>query len=181
MWPHMSSTCKHSRVERIFLTGFMGAGKTTVGRSLATALCWSFVDLDHIIEQLAGISISSIFAERGEEVFRSLETAALKDVATHERVVISTGGGIVVNPLNRCLMRESGVIVHLSVHAEEAMKRLEGDTSRPLLSGDDRFARIAALLEERSEAYADADMIVETAGRSPREITQDILTWIQTR
>jgi shikimate kinase len=166
-------------VKRIFLTGFMGAGKTTVGRLLAASLGWDFLDLDQEIVETAGVSIPEIFALQGELVFRSMETEALRRVLLRERVVVSTGGGIVTVPLNRSLMRRSGSVINLRVTLEDVLQRLADDNSRPLLSGENRSAKITTLLAERAAGYADADLVVNTGGRNPDAIVKDICAWIQ--
>lgn len=167
--------------ERIYLTGFMGAGKTTVGRLLARSLGWEFIDLDEEIVSAAGVSITRIFAEQGEKEFRSLEAAALRAVGSRSRSVISTGGGVVTDPANRRFMHETGLLVNLAITAEEVLQRLSGDRSRPLLSGEDRSAKITTLLAERADGYADADLVIDTTGRSPVELVQGILAWIKQR
>jgi shikimate kinase len=116
---------------------------------------------------------------RGEVGFRSLETAALQRVLLREKAVISTGGGVVTVPLNRSLMRGAGVVINLRVTLEDVLQRLAGDATRPLLSGEDRSAKITTLLAERAAGYADADLVVDTSGRSPDAIVKDIRAWIQ--
>jgi shikimate kinase len=166
-------------MQRIFLTGFMGAGKTTVGRILARTLGWEFVDVDQLIVDGSGSSIPEIFVRQGEAGFRRLESEVLREILSRDRLVVSTGGGIVIDPVNRRLMRESGAVINLSVTADAVLQRLAGDASRPLLSGEDRSAKIATLLAERAAGYADADLVLETSGRTPAAIAKDILAWIQ--
>lgn len=179
----------------IYLTGFMGSGKTTVGKALAELLAVPFTDLDSDIEARAGMSIPRIFAERGESGFREEETKALIAAAecfsiigimeTHmpdrgiPSAVISCGGGIVLSPENRGIMRASGTVVHLSVSAEEAIRRLSGDTGRPLVNGKSP-EEIASLLSERLPLYEEAaDFAVNTDGREPSDIALEIETLIE--
>ncbi len=140
----------------IYLTGFMGSGKTTVGRRLAHELSWDFVDLDEAIEARAGMSIPRIFAERGEESFRELESRCLRREATREEpAVIATGGGVVLDPGNRQVMDDSGLIFWLHPSFEVISARL-GKSSRarrPLFS-DEEKAR--ALYRQRLDVYRTA-------------------------
>ena len=121
-------------MRHIILTGFMGAGKTTVGKLLAQKLGCPFLDTDQLIQQQAGMSISRIFAEKGEETFRSLETAILKEAWTQEEAwVLSVGGGLPMREENRRLLKRIGAVVYLRVNRDTVLRRLSGDTTRPLL------------------------------------------------
>lgn len=154
----------------IFLTGFMGSGKSTVGRKLATLPGMPFTDLDAVISKNAGTSIPDIFRCAGEEAFRFLERKALLDIAHRaEPGVIATGGGLPVNPLNRRVMKACGVIVHLKTSFESIMNRVSDDLSRPLWNSDSR-----ALFESRKDAYGDADIIVDTDTKTVEQIAREI-------
>lgn len=154
----------------IFLTGFMGSGKSTVGRKLAALLEMPFTDLDTTISKKAGTSIPDIFRCAGEEAFRFLERKALLDIARRaEPCVVATGGGLPVNPLNRRIMKACGVIVHLQTSFESIMERVSDDQSRPLWNKDSR-----ALFESRKGAYDDADLIVGTDTKTVEQITGEI-------
>ena len=127
-------------MNNIFLTGFMGVGKTSVGQAVARQLGWPYVDTDDVLERIAGKSIEAVFAEDGEDAFRLLESQALAEVCTGERQVISTGGGMVNSTANRSLMRASGFVVCLEATPETIVQRLypEGvgqGAVRPLLAG----------------------------------------------
>jgi shikimate kinase len=149
---------------KIYLTGFMGSGKNTVGRILASQLGWPFRDLDSDIETAAGKSISSIFEEDGEEKFRQLETQALHRVVT-DPAVISTGGGSFI--FNRDWMLQNGTVVYLDVPFEVLTQRITAESSRPLWKNAEK------LFKERSDQYRMAHFMVD-ANRSAAEVATDI-------
>ncbi len=165
----------------VFLIGFMATGKTTVGGMLAKRLGWSYVDLDREIERIAGKIVSEIFASEGEAGFRQREHEALRSLSDSSKTVISTGGGAGAQEHNLTWMLRSGRVVTLSVTAEEAVKRARGGKGRPLLENQaDPVAAAAELLERRAPFYARAHFTVETVGRLPKEVTEEILDWIAT-
>lgn len=147
---------------RLFLTGFMGAGKSRVAAELAGRTGLRHVDLDREVEEEAGLAIPQIFAERGEEGFRELERAALERVAHRDGVVVATGGGTVVDPANVETLRAAGVTVWLRPPVEELLARLSREPSeeRPLFESPEQAVR---LYEERLAAYATADHELEVA------------------
>lgn len=155
----------------IFLVGFMGAGKTTVGRTLAEHLGYDFFDLDELIEAQAAKSVQAIFAELGEAEFRRLEHEAIRACSNRSRAVIALGGGAYVSAWNRTLLRTIGRTVWLDCPLDVCLRRVSGDQSRPLL-GDEGEMR--ELLEERRPAYSQADYIVETGELSPEELVIEI-------
>jgi shikimate kinase len=159
-------------VERIYLVGFMGAGKTSVGRALAAQLKWSFADLDAEIERSQKISVSDIFAKSGEPHFRQLERKHLKRLSGRPRVVIALGGGAVVDPENRMLMDSTGVTVWLNVSFETAARRVEMDGTRPLFKDPDRAER---LYESRLPIYKLARIHVPADNRPPAEIAGEVV------
>ncbi len=165
-------------MQPLFLTGFMGAGKSAVGRRLADLLHIPFVDLDLKIEAEAGCTVTEIFSRFGEPHFRTLESQVLRRVAGQGGQVVATGGGVVIAADNRRVMRATGRVIHLKVSVDEVGRRLQGDTTRPLLRGEDPGARVRQLLAEREEFYADADLAVETTGRSIDEIVGEIACWL---
>jgi shikimate kinase len=123
-------------MQRIFLVGFMGAGKTTIGKKLASQMKLSFVDLDLFIENRYHQTISGIFAEKGEEIFRNMEQKALREVAEFEDVVIATGGGTPCFHQNMLFMNENGTTVYLKVSTDELIKRITlHQSTRPVLKG----------------------------------------------
>jgi shikimate kinase len=138
----------------IILTGFMGTGKTAVGREVAVRTGRPFVDLDDLIEQRAGKSIPEIFAQDGEPAFRALEAAVCGEMAAPTGLVIATGGGAVVNPANREALAAGGTVICLEADLETILQRVGRGDDRPMLAGPDRVARIRELLAARAEAYA---------------------------
>jgi shikimate kinase len=159
----------------IFLTGFMGCGKTSVGRVLAERLHCPFVDLDEVIVQEAGASVKEIFAAQGEPAFRRLESLALQRIAAGAKAVVSTGGGAVIARENRAIMRVAGSIVNLTASIETIVTRLSGDSQRPLLEGDVSVERIRTMLELRQEFYADADLRIDTTAKTVLAVVEEIL------
>jgi shikimate kinase len=162
----------------IVLIGLMGSGKSVVGRLLAQKLGRPFIDTDEEIMRQAGQTIPAIFAADGEAGFRAREVAVIANAAAHERQVIATGGGAVLDPANRDALRRTGRLVWLDAPASELYRRAlaQGLAERPLLSGLDPAARLAALSEERAPAYAAAAHVrIETAGRPPEVVAEEIL------
>ena len=153
-------------MSHIVLTGFMGAGKTSVGRTLALSLGYPFVDLDAEIERREGKRVSALFAERGESGFREAEHAALQALAEAPPSVIATGGGVVLREDNQVLLKELGTVVYLAVTPEEAMARLGGAGDRPLLANGGLAAARDILAARLSLYAATADHVVDTGGRS---------------
>ena len=160
----------------LVLTGFMGTGKTSLGKLLAEKLGRGFVDLDQKIEQDTGMTIPQIFEKYGEKYFRELEKNAVKEVAARKNLVIATGGGTVKDEENIRLLKESGVMVCLTTEPEEIFRRTERRGERPVLdAGDeDRLNTIKKLLAERQKFYAQADYTVDTTNWSPLQIMNDI-------
>lgn len=161
----------------IVLIGFMGSGKTTVGRELHQRLGYPLVDMDQVIEQRAKKSITTIFAEDGETVFRDMETALLGELCEHAtRRIISTGGGVVGRPENRALLRLMGYVVWLHAPMDVILERTGKNRDRPLLQTDDPAARAAALMEVRQPLYKQtAHLKVDTAGLDCGELATGIL------
>lgn len=164
--------------EHIILIGFMGAGKSTVGRRLSRKLSRQLLDTDAMIEARAGMTVSEIFASRGEAAFRATETEVLAGLALRrEPVIISTGGGMPMRPENREALRKLGHVVWLRVKPGTVCERLAGDNTRPLLAGDDRQQKVEALLAQRGPIYGEtAHLTVDADGRAPEEIAEEILT-----
>ncbi len=165
----------HSFSGTLFLTGFMGAGKSTVGQVLADRLNCPFLDLDALIVARAGKSIAAIFAAEGEPAFRHLETETLLSLPTGGLSVCATGGGLVVSAANRRFMRANGRIVYLRARWATLQARLTGSSGRPLASAAHDWASVHALLRQRLPVYAEADLIVDTDGRSVDNIVASIL------
>lgn len=160
----------------VVLTGFMGTGKTTVGRLVARDLGWTFVDTDDVIVARHG-PIDAIFAEQGEDAFRALERETAADVARSRHHVIATGGRMLLDPANADALTTTGRVFCLAASAAEIVRRLRADVDgpvRPLLAGDDPAAAVARLLNERAAGYGQFEQ-VHTAGRSPQDIATDII------
>lgn len=173
------STCVPTERSNIFLTGFMGTGKSSVGKVLAARTGRRLVDLDEVVVAGSGMSIPEIFAKNGEPAFRALEREALQQLGSDSCLVVATGGGAVIDPENRRAMRSSGVIVNLTASPDAIGARLTGDDSRPLLREDNSRIKILSMLAEREAYYADADVRIDTSGRTVDEIVQEILFWLK--
>jgi shikimate kinase len=160
----------------LYLVGMMGAGKSAVGRPLAEALGYRFVDADSVIAQTAGRSIPEIFASDGETGFRDLETAVLDSIAHWHSLVVATGGGVVTRPRNWGHLQQ-GVVIWLDAPQELLLARLIADsTPRPLLAQADPAERLGALLAERRPLYGQADLSVEQLEEdSPSQIARKVL------
>ena len=162
----------------IILIGFMGSGKTTVGKRLAAYLDWPLMDTDSLIEEAEGCTISTIFAERGEQAFRDMETAVLSRLLLleePERAVISAGGGMALREENRALMHRLGRVVYLEADDETLYARLRNDSSRPKLQGGDLRERIRTLRAQREAIYREAaDIQIDTGVYPPPETARRI-------
>ena len=152
------------------LVGFMGTGKTSIGRRLATQLRMRYVDTDDIVERDSGRCISDIFAEDGEPAFRELESEAVRKVSKLYNYVISTGGGVVLKEANMVELKRNGIVFCLTATPEEIYRRVRHQSHRPLLQTPDPLTKIKSMMEERHPYYAKADYMVETTGRSFGEI-----------
>jgi len=161
----------------IYLTGFMGAGKTSVGKLLAIELGIDYYDTDEIIIAASGMSIGEIFKTRGERFFRDTETGLLKLLGEKPlgTCIISTGGGAILREENRTAMRQNGLIIFLDVSAEEAYRRVSKSKDRPLLNTTNPLDTIKDLLEKRRPFYQKADLIVQTSGLSISETAKIII------
>lgn len=160
----------------IFLAGFMGSGKTVVGRAMARNLGWRFADTDQEIERRAGKSVSALFADKGEPWLRSLERRVVRALAKGSRRVVALGGGALLDAGNRRALSGSGLLVRLSCAEPELWRRLRSDLGlRPLLSGERPRRSLRLLLRQRRAAYRGADMTVSTTHRSPAEAAREIV------
>ncbi len=164
--------------KNIVLIGFMGSGKSTVGRELHQRLGYRLMDLDHLIEQSVGKKITEIFREDGEPAFRDFETLQLMQISalTDARHIISTGGGIVIRPENRALLRKLGYVVWLRATGDVIFERTSRNRDRPLLNQPDAREKITALMAEREPWYREtAHLTIDTAGLESHEIASGIL------
>lgn len=164
-------------MKNIILIGFMACGKSSVGRRLSQALNMEFLDTDELIEEKEGITVSKIFAERGEAAFRAMETECLKDLLDKETLpfVLSVGGGLPIREENRRLLSQIGTVVYLKVSAETVFMRVRNDTRRPLLQTPNPRGRIMDLMSARKQFYEDAaDVVLEADDKSFDVIIEEI-------
>jgi shikimate kinase len=162
-------------IHNLALIGFMGTGKSSVGRLAAAHLRYDFVDTDEWIEQRAGRTITQLFAEQGEPAFRELERQLVAEMAGWRRKVIATGGGLAANEANLAGLKTHALVVCLWASPEAVWERVRHQSHRPLLQGPDPLHTIRALLEQRRPFYQQADVLVNTAMRSVREVAQHVL------
>jgi shikimate kinase len=163
----------------LILTGFMGSGKSSVGKVLAPLLSCPFIDLDSEIVAVSGCSINDIFSRDGEQTFRGMESRCLQEVLKRGRSVIATGGGVVIADVNRGLMRAQGIVVNLLVTVPQVLKRLDGATDRPLFCGSDPANHVKLLMDAREQFYADADIRIDTDGKSVEDVAAEILRFVK--
>lgn len=163
------------RIENLALIGFMGTGKTTVGRLLAEQLHFTFLDTDEQIEANSGKKISEIFAQQGEPVFRELEHQLVEQLAQRTQTVISTGGGLPINPANLASLKTHALVVCLWASPEKIFDRVRNQEHRPLLNDPDPLAKIRSLLAIREPFYRQADVLINTELRSLREVAQQVI------
>lgn len=162
-------------MKNIVLTGFMGAGKTEVGRELSGILGWRLIDIDDEIVKAKKMSVSDIFTQLGEPVFRDIETEMIKTVSAGKNIIISTGGGAVLRQENMDILRGNGTIICLTATPETILKRTSSNDKRPLLKVDDPLGKIKELLDYRKPFYEKADIMIDTDGKTPRQIAEEIL------
>lgn len=166
----------------VILIGYMGAGKTTVGRLLARQEQLGFFDTDAMLEEQEGRSIPDIFAADGEECFRDMETELLRRLLEQgfSEAVLSAGGGMPVREENRSLLRKLGVVVYLTASRDTIVERVSGSESRPLLQGEDLAGKVERMLAARGPLYENAaDLTVSTDGRSARQIVTEIMAGLE--
>ena len=169
-----SRTPERASRRNIILTGFMGTGKTVTGRILAERTGMELVDMDSVIEARQGKTIPEIFAQDGEAAFRAMERELVRELAQRDGLIVSTGGGIVLNPANIADFEKTGLVVCLKAAPEEIFRRVEADTGRPLLNGDKR-RQIETLLAERRPLYEAVAHGLETGGLETGQIADQIL------
>ena len=162
--------------ENIFLVGFMGSGKSTVGQQLAGELGKTFFDCDRVLEERTGVDIPYIFDLEGEEGFRRREAAVLRELVAKLGIVLATGGGVVGDSANRSALAANGFVVYLRAPADLLYQRTARDRNRPMLHAADPRARIDELLAVRDPLYREvADLVVETGRRGSRRVVQEIV------
>lgn len=164
----------------IILTGFMGTGKSTIGRLLAARLGLPFIDTDEEVERAAGQTVAAIFENEGEVRFRALERCAVA-AAVEQDAVVATGGGAIIDPESYERMHAAGPIICLTAPVETILERTAAHRDRPLLCADDVAARVRHLLAERAAAYARADLSIDTSVRPPETVVEEIVAFLGRR
>lgn len=157
-------------IRNLAIAGFMGVGKSTVGRLVAAQLHHDFLDTDDVIESRSGRSITDIFAQQGEAVFRQMERDLVAELVSRQKTVISTGGGLIVDPANLASLKQHALVVCLWATPEAIWERLQHQHHRPLLDDPDPLAVIRRLLAERGPFYRQADALIGTEDAPPRTL-----------
>lgn len=168
-------------VRNIVLTGFMGTGKTAVGKILARMLGFILIDVDTEIEKEQKTTITEIFRQRGEPAFRDIESAMIERLSGMERAVLSTGGGAVLRPDNMDALRRRGIIICLKASPEAVLSRIGSSKTRPLLQVDDPLQKIRELYDYRKPYYEKADIIIDTDDKAPLQVAEEIIKAIRNR
>ncbi len=168
------------REKNIVLIGFMGTGKSSLGKELSQSLDREYIDTDKIIEEKMNISIPEIFRIHGEDYFRRLERETIRELSQLEGVIISCGGGVPLDPKNIVNLRKKGKIILLEADLETIIKRTARDSDRPLLEGRDSREAVKELMDSRRESYLQgADMIVDTSAKNLKELRDEIIKWME--
>lgn len=163
---------------RLVLVGFMGAGKTTVGRALAARVGWDFVDMDERLEEKLGATVHEVFEGQGEATFRREEEEVARELAERERLVVAAGGGAFVFPATRALLKRNALTVWLRCDLETILRRVPADGRRPL-AGNREIMQ--ARLAERDLSYSEADVSVEASDDGPAVVVDRILGAVHER
>ncbi len=162
-------------IQNIALVGFMGTGKSSVGRLAAELLQFEFVDTDELIEAQCGMSIEEIFKKQGEAAFRQLEQQVVQNLSRRQKLVIATGGGLIADPANLASLKTHALVVCLWASPETIWERVQTQTHRPLLQTADPLGKIRELFALRDPLYRQADVLIHTGQRSPKEVVQQVL------
>jgi len=164
------------RADKVYLVGFMAAGKTTVARTLARRLDWQPIDIDELIEKRERLTVAEIFARHGEQYFRAAERAVLSDQLGSRHAVVATGGGTFVDPLNRAAINRDGVSVWLDVPLDRVIARMPADGRRPLAA--DRL-ELERLFDARRDAYRHAHVRLDAGRASVDALVEQLVDWLQ--
>lgn len=168
-------------MNNIILTGFMGTGKSSVGRDLARELNYTFIDTDAVIEKETGLSIFKIFEKEGEAYFRTLEKRVIYNLLQIKGHVVTTGGGAVVDEENLNVMKRAGLVVCLTASVDAIISRVDRNSDRPLLNQHDKRKAVMELLEYRKPFYAKADICVDTTDKTIKDVVEEIREKIRLR
>ena len=164
------------RADKLYLVGFMGAGKTTMARALAARLGWQAVDIDEAIEARERLTVAEVFARHGEPYFRSVEQAVLLEQIAARHLVIATGGGTYADPQNRALMNSDGAAIWLDVPLDRLIARIPSDGRRPLAADRSGFER---LYHQRRAAYQQAHVRLDAGGASVGALVEQLVEWLE--
>ena len=167
------------QIRNLALIGFMGSGKSSVGRLVAEQLHFTFLDTDEVIESRVGKPITDIFAQDGEPVFREYERRLVEELGARNQMVFSTGGGLPINPVNLANLKTHSLVVCLWASPDTIYERVRHQTHRPLLNNPDPLAKIRQLLAIREPHYRQADVLVITELRSVEEVAQQVIHQFQ--
>jgi shikimate kinase len=168
-------------MRNIYIVGFMGTGKTVVGKEVARQLGKQFIDLDLLIEKKQNREINQIFAQDGEPYFRKLEKQALKEISVGGNLVVSCGGGIILDEGNIQIMKNTGLIICLQSRPEAILARTSGYKHRPLLNVDNPAKRIEELLKIRAPFYAQADYTIDTSDLAVSSVVSKVLEYVRNK
>lgn len=164
------------KADKIYLVGFMAAGKTTLARALAKRLGWQAVDIDEVIEQRERLTVTEIFARRGEAYFRTLEREVLAEQTAPRHLVVATGGGTFADPQNRAAINQDGVSVWLDVPLDRLIGRIPADGRRPLAADRAGFER---LYHQRRAAYEQAHVRLDAGRASVDALVEQLVDWLE--
>lgn len=162
----------------IILLGFMGTGKTSIAKKIAVDFGMQFIEMDSIIEEREGITINEIFSTKGEPYFRMIEASVVKELSDKKGLVISAGGGVVLNPDNISELQKNGILICLNATPEEIYNRIKDQTHRPLLKVKDPLVRIKELLEYRKPYYDKIALQIDTTGKDIEEVVNEVKDFI---
>lgn len=162
-------------MKNIVLTGFMATGKSTVGKKVSNIMTFGFIDTDCLIEKIANMVITEIFETHGEKYFRKFERIAVKRAARLKNFVISTGGGVVLNPSNIVQLRKNGVIICLKARPEIILRNIGQNNDRPLLASGDHIEKIIKLLSERERFYKFADFTIDVSDMTVDNVVSAVI------
>jgi shikimate kinase len=164
-----------NRNQNLFIVGPMGAGKTTVGKQLARTLGMEFVDSDQEIQRRTGVDIPTIFEFEGEEGFRLRESAAIDELTAKDGIVLATGGGAILEAVNRRLLSSRGFVIYLHCSPEQQYERTYRDRNRPLIQTDEPLEKLKQLMSVREPLYRQtADMVVVSERRNAQAVIKEI-------